>query len=217
MDTKKIAQNLKKFLVDRDISNTDVSKAFGCSEAYISGMLNGQTSIAKKTAQKWADIYGVSASYLLTGDGSIDGSSIAPSNVIMIPHINLDARGGIASNEVTDTEQYITERIPFATTIARDGDFAMTIYGESMSPTYPSGSIVLVRPIDRWRDYLELGAPYIIELEDGRRLCKVISAGDDTAHYLLQSVNPQYQASQVPVAMICHVARVLACLKRESI
>lgn len=213
MEEKKL-QELKKILAERGLKNKDVAALVGCTPQMVSTMLTGRRKFGADTAKRWSEALGISPMMLMFGE---DGVGEVTGDSIMIPLINLDAKGGDGSNDVVDTGQYIERYLPFDRTIARDGDFAMRIYNNSMAPDFPSGSVVVVRPIEMWREYLELGAPYIIDIKDGRRVCKVVCAGSDNEHWLLKSCNPEYQPSELPMSMVMHIGRVIASLKIETL
>ena len=134
----------------------------------------------------------------------------------MIPVINLDARGGFLSNEELGAE-YTTKLMPFSRTMAREGDFVIPIYGNSMEPKYPSGSMVLIRKIDLWKEYLELGATYVLELIDGRRIIKTVQRSSSPDSFLLESINPKYEPTDIPKSMVKLVFRVIMSIQRETI
>lgn len=163
----------------------------------------------------------INKAWLLTGDGSMlldDTSALAThDDVIMIPVINLDARGGFDANYYVDTPESIVDRMPFSRTIAKDGDCVIPVYGDSMSPKYPSGSFILIRYVELWREYIEYGAAYVLELVDERRLIKNIRKSAIQGHFLLESVNPLYESSDIAIDMIHKVFRVLMCVRRESL
>jgi phage repressor protein C with HTH and peptisase S24 domain len=138
-------------------------------------------------------------------------------DTILIPVVNLDSRGGMAFNEEVQTDAYITGRLPFPKTIAHQGDVVIPIYGDSMEPTYKAGSMVLIREVELWREYLELGCTYIIGLVDDRRIIKTVMAGSDTQHYLLVSINPSYQPQEIAKNIIRSVWRVIASVRREAL
>jgi phage repressor protein C with HTH and peptisase S24 domain len=138
-------------------------------------------------------------------------------DTILIPVVNLDSRGGMAFNEEVQTDAYITGRLPFPKTIAHQGDVVIPIYGDSMEPTYKAGSMVLIREVELWREYLELGCTYIIGLVDDRRIIKNVMAGSDTQHYLLVSINPSYQPQEIAKNIIRSVWRVIASVRREAL
>ena len=138
------------------------------------------------------------------------------SDVVLVPVVNLDARGGFGENVVIDTSENRLGVMPFSRSIAREGDLVIPVYGDSMSPKYPSGSMVLIRNVPMWREYIELGAAYVIELVDERRLIKNVQKGKSDDCLRLESINPDYQPSDIPKTMIRHIFRVLMSVRREA-
>lgn len=162
--------------------------------------------------------------WLLTGEGPMlkidataSGEGETKEGVVMVPLLNLDARGGLSANEVTDTAEFVSGQIPFGADLARKGDFAMMITGDSMYPRYPSGSYILLREIPMWREYLELSVPYLLELQDERRVAKIVCKGSDREHYVLKSVNPDFEDTEISVSFIRRVFQVVAMLKKEIV
>ena len=156
--------------------------------------------------------------WLLYGEGEMlnTDSIIDPNdNALWLPVINLDTRGGLLPNMETDTIQYNNTMMPFSRNIARDGDFVMPVVGDSMTPKYPNGTYVLVRPLPTWREYIELGATYVLELLDGRRIIKDVRAGEDHDHFRLISVNPQFDPTDIAKNFIQHIFAVIVAVRRE--
>lgn len=137
------------------------------------------------------------------------------SDVLLVPVVNLDARGGFGTNEVIEPE-YVIEQMPFSRSIAKEGDFVIPVYGDSMHPKYPSGSYVLIRNVPLWREYLELGAAYVLDLVDDRRLIKNVLRSSMDDSYRLESVNPKYEPTDIPKRLIRNVFRVLMSVRRET-
>lgn len=135
---------------------------------------------------------------------------------IIVPVINLDARGGFATNEELGME-YATDVMPFSKKIAREGDVVIPIYGDSMTPKFPSGCMVLIRKIEMWQEYIEYGATYVMELVDGRRIIKNVKKSASADNFLLESINPDYQPTDIPKKMIRFVFRVIMSIQRESL
>ena len=79
---KKIAEDLGKFFIDRDLSQKEVALAMGVSTSYINAILNNRKAIGKKVAEKLSNLYGLSASWLLTGEGEMLKSSVVNHNVV---------------------------------------------------------------------------------------------------------------------------------------
>ena len=133
----------------------------------------------------------------------------------LVPMYNLDARGGFAGNSVLEPE-YIVDMIPFKN--AHEGDIAICISGDSMSPTYRAGSIVLLHCVEDWFDFLELGQVYVIELRDGRRLIKELrrSEVDYRNNFLCVSHNQAFEPVELPKRLIVRVYLVRAVYAKTS-
>ena len=161
-----------------------------------------------------------SKTWLITGEGKMTNEPESVpvrsfSDVLLVPVVNLDARGGFGTNEVIEPE-YVIEQMPFSRRIAKEGDFVIPVYGDSMHPKYPSGSYVLIRNVPLWREYLELGAAYVLDLVDDRRLIKNVLRSSMDDSYRLESVNPKYEPTDIPKRLIRNVFRVLMSVRRET-
>ena len=137
--------------------------------------------------------------------------------VLMIPIVNLDARGGFGGNDVSDTAEYTDGYMPFSRDIARPEDIVVPVYGDSMSPKFPSGSFILIRNAPMWREYVELGAPHVLELVDYGRVLKNIQRSSNKDCFLLESINPKYEPTDIPKKLILHVFRVIMAVRRETL
>lgn len=165
----------------------------------------------------------VSPSWLLSGDGDMLLNAASPTkppgneDTIFIPIGSSDSIGGTRFNQEVNTEEYITGYLPFPTSIAHHGDVVIPIYGDSMEPTYKAGSLVLIREVELWREYLEFGCTYVIGLVDDRRVIKTVMAGNDADHFLLVSINPDYQPQEIAKDIIRTVWRVILSVRREAL
>lgn len=188
-------------------------------------LIKGRTKTLSYQAQEkiLASFPEVSPSWLLTGDGEMLNASSPPQtpppdgDTILIPVASPDSIGGTRFNEEVNTEEYINGYLPFPTSIAHQGDVVIPIYGDSMEPTYKAGSMVLIREVELWREYLEFGCTYVIGLVDDRRVIKMIMAGNDAGHFLLVSINPAYQPQEIAKDIIRSVWRVIASVRREAL
>ncbi len=70
---------LKEFFEKKGISQLEIADALGVSPPYINAILNGKKPIGKKNAERLANLYGISKSFLLTGEGEIEGNEKAAS------------------------------------------------------------------------------------------------------------------------------------------
>ena len=68
---KNVAEELGKYFIDRGLSQKDVAEAMNVSTSFINAILNNRKAIGKKVADKLSNLYGLSASWLLTGEGEM--------------------------------------------------------------------------------------------------------------------------------------------------
>ena len=205
----------------------DVAEKMQSTPPNVSSAMKGVEAVLTDSfLRRFNAAYGniFSVDWLINGNGEmLDSKNLVTlatnqnDDVIMIPVINLDARGGFDANYYVDTPESVVERMPFSRSIAMDGDCVIPVYGDSMSPKYPSGSFILIRCVELWREYIEYGAAYVLELVDERRLIKNIRKSTIPDYFLLESVNPAYEPSDIARDMIKKVFRVLMCVRRESI
>lgn len=128
----------------------------------------------------------------------------------LVPLINIDSVGGVHSdNSITLSEQYVIKMMPF--TEAREGDVAILQSGNSMYPTLPSGSALLIRKVEDWQEYFGYGDIYVLLLKDGRRITKEVRRYDaDPKNYVwCVSYNPDVADEELPRSMIRGVWKVI--------
>lgn len=128
----------------------------------------------------------------------------------LVPIIHIDSVGGIHSpNAITDETQYIEGYAPF--TDAKDGDICIVQSGNSMTPTCPSGSLLLLREVSNWKEYFGYGNIFVMELVDGRRITKEVSRYDDNPKDFIWCIshNPNVPDEELPKSMIASVWKVI--------
>ena len=94
-------------------------------------------------------------------------------------------------------------------------DFAISVYGDSMSPEYPSGSKVLIKKIDHTL-FIDWGKAYVVDTPNGvilKELLKSEREGYVVCHSLNQ--DPKYSDFEIPIKEIYGVYRVLMCLSAK--
>lgn len=225
MEGNRIIDRLDVYMRHKGYSDTFVQSVCGLSN----GTLNKSRAegrdlsrrATEKVLKKFQDMNRV---WLTTGVGEMLLAPSSPTepppekgDTILIPVASPDSIGGTRFNEEVNTEEYITGYLPFPTSIAHHGDVVIPIYGDSMEPTYKSGSMVLIREVELWREYLEFGCTYVIGLVDDRRVIKTVMAGNDADHFLLVSINPDYQPQEIAKDIIRTVWRVILSVRREAL
>lgn len=224
MEEKIFSQELKKILRSKGIKQKELADRLGVVPPTISNIINGRDRMGKKQAIEWARVLDIDPIWLLTqgeqGKDPNEPSTPTPStdpDIINIPILSLDARGGFLPNDKADIEQYTIGTMPFNKQIAHTGDVVIPVYGDSMTPKYPAGSYILIRPIEAWREYIELGRSYVLELADWRRIIKIVRKGSDATHYTLDSYNVDYESNEVAISFINNMWLVVASVNREEL
>lgn len=131
----------------------------------------------------------------------------------LVPLYNLDSVGGVWSeNAVVDTPEYVKMLIPFPD--AKEGDIAVEQSGNSMINSIPPGSLILLRPIENWKEYIGYGSTCVLLLRDGRRITKEIQAytPDPEKYLLCVSHNDGIAPEPLPKSFIVGVWKVIKVL-----
>lgn len=214
-------QTLKNYLAGQGLNQSEIGERLGISRTMVNNYLNGQRNFGKVSADRWSQEFGLDSVWLMSGgDKGTPPQGVAviaqDSDIINVPILNLDVRGGLAFNDTSDALEYAVDTMPFSTKIAQSGDFVVPVFGDSMSPRYPAGSHILIRPLPLWREWLEMGCAYVLELTDWRRTIKIVRKGSDDMTYRLECYNVDYDTTEIKKSLIEHVFQVLAVVKRET-
>jgi phage repressor protein C with HTH and peptisase S24 domain len=215
-----ISDELAKYFENKGLTQQNIAERLHVSKAYVNALFTGKSSFGKKQAEKWSNEFGLSQSFLLTGAGSItkdnnkesekDGKP-QPDNdhkdyeTYLLPMtaaggslVGFDSDGAAAA----DCEKIIS---PIAKV-----SFAITVYGESMYPTYPSGSRVLIKKADP-NVFIEWGTVYVLDTIDGI-VIKEIHKSKDPKNIICHSINPKYDDFEINMSNVRGWYRVLASI-----
>ena len=124
--------------------------------------------------------------------------------VLVIP---TGARAGTLADFSTSVAQYDCERM---VTPIKGADFAIQVTGDSMSPEYPSGSVILIKKINE-NAFIEWGKTYVLDTENGA-VVKNIRRTDNPQVIECVSLNPAYQPFTMETKYINGWYRVLMVL-----
>ena len=216
----KIAREIKDYLVENAITMTDVATRLGCSQQAVSNQLSGR-KIGENVARKWAEAFGFDLVYLMTGEGSLfpkKGVALTAAGVhvaegdgdaYQVPLLPIFAQAGHLTGWSEGVEEAKCERV---ISPVKDIDMAVHVYGESMYPDIPNGSVVYVRRVSG--RIIDWGRAYILDTVDGPVL-KYLTPGADEEHIRCQSANhdPKFAPFDVPKEDILGMYKVVMCMR----
>lgn len=215
-----IAREIKDYLVANGLTMTEVANRLGCSQQAVSNQLSGR-KIGENVARKWAEAFGFDLVYLMTGEGSLMGKQEVASMAGLkdtlfepdtVPLLPIFAQAGSLTGWSEGIEETKCERV---ISPVKDIDMAVHIYGESMYPDIPNGSVVYVRRINP-RAFVEWGRAYILDTVNGP-LLKYLTPGADDEHIRCVSANhdPMYAPFDVAKEDIIGIYRVVMCMSMK--
>ena len=198
----------------------------GYSRASMSQILKGNRPAPDSLLHAISDTYGISYTWLLTGDGMMrtdeaiapevlpedgGGMQIVEAEEDGLPLIPVDAMAGALGEDARSIMPYDCER--FVIPAFRSADFLIRVQGDSMQPHYLPGDIVACKRVPLDRLWFQWGKTYVIDTSQGA-LIKRIEQSPKDGCVQLQSDNTKYNPIDLPtseingVALICGIIRV---------
>lgn len=218
-----VKQRLTKFILYRNISTRAFERECGFTYGYVNSI---RISIQPDKVSSIATAYPeLNMGWIMTGEGNMLKSQENKSeknegfekDYRLVPVYNFDAVAGMGSqNSVIDASEYIERRVPFIG--AQEDDISIQVSGNSMAPTYTSGSLILIRKVESWREYFGYGHTFVLILTDGRRILKEVHRSIECpeSNVLCVSHNPHYPPEELPRAMIATVYKVISTISVEG-
>lgn len=226
-----IKLRIRRLINESGMTLEEFAKKIGTHQSSLSRALAKKNNIGDAMINKISIAFDINKDWLMTGEGDEINRQLAKYergdnleedktiiinqnnlSVMLVPQYSLDVAGG-SNNTEADTFGYIIGHTPF--TMGRRGDICCPVSGKSMYPNYPPGCIVLLRPIELWKEFLELGRVYVIDLVDERRLIKELKESSDKTCYILHSYNDNYPDIKLKKELIRRVYLVVAKYENE--
>ena len=156
----------------------------GFSNSYFRNVGRVNNEAAMRILKKYPN---VNIDYVNYGTGSVFTKEkvIEANNVPLIP---VAAQGGV----LTDFETCVTEID--CETIAcpiKNATMAIAVSGDSMSPEFPSGSIVYISKVNE-KAFIEWGKTYVLDTENGIVIKNVLPDTKNEENIVCRSINPNY-------------------------
>lgn len=188
---------------------------------------NISSSMANKIISVFPEI---NRGWLQTGEGSMlktESTEAAENlNVIssgkVIPYYDAEVAAGTAYGmEMTQTPP--TGMIEIGG-LMKDSEFALRVYGNSMTPNYPAGCVVGLKQHNE--HFIEPGTVYVIETTENRYLKRLYYNEDKTAllcisdNHMKHESGPMegkffYPAFEIPFEDVQRLLRVTGVIKRN--
>jgi phage repressor protein C with HTH and peptisase S24 domain len=184
---RKIVKTQKEFAELIGVAPNNLSRAMNGNEAYLTDNLVSKVEAIVKYY-----------------DDKPTNEEIDQEMVLVIP---TGARAGTLADFSTSVAQYDCERM---VTPIKGADFAIQVTGDSMSPEYPSGSVILIKKINE-NAFIEWGKTYVLDTENGA-VIKNIRRTDNPQVIECVSLNPAYQPFTMDTKYINGWYRVLMVL-----
>ena len=188
-------------LENEKIKAATFANSIGANATQIYDLQSGKTKkISPSMADKILSVYPhYTRTWLLTGEGDmLTQKKEAPKT---------------SSADITKKNGYITYLLPMSA--IENVDFAITVYGDSMAPEYPSGSRILIKKINPDL-FIDWGKVYVLDTPNGV-LVKEIHESNREGYVSCYSINPDPKFKPFDVLMdeVFGMYRVLMCLSAK--
>lgn len=198
----------------------DVANKMGASRPNVSAALNGDAKVlTDKFLKRFNAAYGgiFNDEWLLDGEGEMlskeqipDSGSNVEDGAYYTYLLPMTAAGGSLCGfsdegvKLNDCERVVS---PIAGV-----DFAITVYGDSMYPDFPSGARILIKKIDPTA-FIAWGNVFVLDTVNGV-IVKEVQPSEHDGKLLCHSLNPsgKYKDFEVSAVDVRAMYRVLACV-----
>lgn len=183
-------------------------------------LLNKQlTTLADEESAKIAGTMGLDYEDFIHG---IDIVTNSPHTGKLVPVYNAKAAAGKANVDMYGSR---TSWINVGD-LLKDSEASLYVYGNSMIPGYPPGSLIGIRPLNE--SFIEPGSVYVVETESNRYIKRLYYSKDKTAlicmsdNHIKHTDGPMegeyfYPPFEIPLSSIRIIHKVIGVIKRNSI
>lgn len=181
-------------------------------KGYGTGKLNNVLKAFPDLNREWL-LYG-EGEMLKSQSGGVENEEPGESEV-SVEHVRLlplYAQGGSLNDFTVSVKDSDCEKV---LSPVRGADFAIQVHGDSMSPEYPSGSLILIKKINE-AAFIEWGKSYVLDTVNGS-VVKMVVPSDKEGCIRCVSINPdpRYAPFDVPLSSVYGIYRVLMCMSMK--
>lgn len=232
---------LGKYLRDTGHTQASIASQLGVSQPYVNALLTGRKAFGKSQAKKWGDLYGLSPSWLLTGEGSMlkadapitqtsPESSVRPlvssdRDWVEIPLVPHRAKAGALSGFGDPCWEEDKQTMPVLIDKRLKGDYLLfEVSGDSMddgtSTAFLDGDVLLCRvlPKSDWQYGIKRRRDTycVVATEaEGIVLKEVVNHDKATNEITCHSLNSQYKDYSVKLDDVQGIFYVEELIKRR--
>lgn len=232
---------LAEYFKSKGVTQSAIAEELGVSKAYVNSLMNGKKAFGKAQAAKWGDLYGLSPSWLLTGEGEMlkDGTpatqptqenSVRPlissdRDWVDIPLVPHRAQAGALSGFGDPCWEEDKQTMPVLIDKRLKGDYLLfEVSGDSMddgsSTAFLDGDILLCRvlPKSDWQFGIKKrGETYCVVATDaeGIVLKEVVNHDKANNEITCHSLNSQYKDYSVKLDDVQGIFYVEELVKRK--
>ena len=205
-----IEVDLKQFRKRNSLTQENVAAFLGTTKGFISQVENGRSRLPEEKLRLLIENdrgWNLDGLVKKSIEETVDRySENEPNSVPLLP---IFAQAGSLTGWSEGVEEVKCERV---ISPVKDVDMAVHIYGESMYPDIPNGSVVYVRRVSG--RIIDFGHAYILDTVDGPVL-KYLTPGSDDEHVRCQSANhdPKYAPFEVLKEDILGMYKVVMCMR----
>ena len=200
-------KELKEKLQAAGINLAELSRKMGYKTDQNLHSVLGAKEMSSGVIERMAEATGKPISWFYgKGEAPDAHPQVEPDTVPLLP---IFAQAGSLTGWSEGIEEAKCERV---ISPVKDIDMAVHIYGESMYPDIPNGSVVYVRRVSG--RIIDWGRAYILDTVDGPVL-KYLTPGADEEHIRCQSANhdPKFAPFEVLKEDILGMYKVVMCMK----
>lgn len=185
-DVERLKESIK-ILKERGIvsDQAEIARKLGYKRKQtISDFVNGRTPLVTKFVKAFSSAYSVSEKWIETGEGEMflepqQLSKTHSRNKKKIPIVGEAAAGTDEEMAYTDLDTHYQGQYIDVGDLLSDSEAAFVVYGNSMTPAYPSGCILGIRR--NFDGFIQPGETYLLQTKSNRVFKRLYYNADRTA------------------------------------
>lgn len=211
-------RELKDFFKQKSLTQKKVAEITGMTQPQVSQLLSGKDPIGKKTAKLWSDHFGLSYTWLLTGEGVMMKDITIPASAISsepspnaVPIYDIDFNAGFVEryggNELERVGVIDSPAYSKATAV-------VSVTGDSMHPLISSGDQIIIREMPCTMDSIMFGKIYAVVTDNDLRTVKRIRKSSVQGCIDLEPINKEVaDTTTIAFDRIISLWQVMGCIK----